>query len=181
MKRFVKSALVLGACGAAFLLGQNASNFDKWWRPENDALTAAPQHHKVLFENDEVRVLEVTVPPGVREPLHAHRYPSVLYYASAAHMKEYSPGMPEVDRGHKNDGDVIFLPVGPPHQMENLENSKPLKAIRVELKKSRRKRRAAPRASASEPDGEPLFTGFAATLSGKARSSYLKTSPYATL
>ena len=77
-----------------------------------------------------------TVPPGVREPLRAHRYPSVLYYISAAHMKEYSPGVPAVDRGHKDDGDVIFLPVGPPYQMENLETNKPLKAIRVELKKT---------------------------------------------
>ena len=137
MKRVVKVALLLGAFGAAFLLGQSTRNFDKWWTPENDALAAAPKNHKLLFENDEVRVLEVTVPPGVREPLHAHRYPSVLYYISAAHMKEYSPGVPAVDRGHKDDGDVIFLPVGPPHQMENLDSSKTLKAIRVELKKAR--------------------------------------------
>ena len=137
MKRLVKAALLPGVLGAAFLLGQSTSNFDKWWTPGNDALAAAPQHHKVLFENDEVRVLEVTVPPGVREPLHAHRYPSVLYYISAAHLKEYLPGVPAVDRGHKDDGEVIFLPVGPPHQMENLENSKPLRAIRVELKKAR--------------------------------------------
>ena len=137
MKRVVKVALLLGALGAAFLLGQSTHNFDKWWTPENDALAAAPQNHKLLFENDDVRVLEVTVPPGVREPLHAHRYPSVLYYISAAHLQEYSPGVPVVDRGHKNDGEVIFLPVGPPHQMENLENSKPLRAIRVELKKAR--------------------------------------------
>jgi len=137
MERFVKAALLLCALGAAFLLGQSTSNFDRWWTPENDALAAAPQNHEVLFENDEVRVLEVTVPPGVREPLHAHRYPSVLYYISAAHLKEYSPGVPAVDRGHKDDGAVIFLPVGPPHQMENLESSKPLRAIRVELKKAR--------------------------------------------
>ena len=137
MNQAVKVALLAGAIGAAFLLGQSTGNFDKWWRPENDALAAAPKNHKLLFENDEVRVLEVTVPPGVREPAHAHRYPSVLYYISAAHMKEYSPGAPVVDRGQKNDGDVIFLPVGPPHQMENLESGKPLKAIRVELKKSR--------------------------------------------
>lgn len=137
MKRIVKLALWLGTLGAAFLLGQNTGNFDKWWTPANDALAAAPRNHRLLFENDEVRVLEVTVPPGVREPLHAHRYPSVLYYLSAAHMEEYSPGVPAVDRGHKNDGDVIFLPIGPPHQMENLESGKPLKAIRVELKRDR--------------------------------------------
>lgn len=135
MKRVVKIAVLLGALDVAFLLGRNSSNLDKWWTPETDALLAAPKNHKLLFENDDVRVLEVDVPPGVREPLHAHRYPSVLYYISAAHMKEYSPGVPAVDRGHKDDGAVIFLPVGPPHQMENLESSKPLKAIRVELKK----------------------------------------------
>jgi quercetin dioxygenase-like cupin family protein len=133
----VNITLVLGAVGAAFILGQSTSNFDKWWTPENDAVVAAPQNHQLLFENDEVRVLEVTVPPGVREPLHAHRYPSVLYYSSAAHMKEYSPDVPAVDRGHRDDGSVIFLPIGPPHQMENLESNKPLKAIRVELKKAR--------------------------------------------
>ena len=135
MKQVVKNAVLLGALGAAFLLGRSASQFDHWWTPENDALSAAPGNHKLLFENDDVRVLEVTVLPGVREPLHAHRYPSVLYYLSAAHMKEYSPDVLPVDRGHKEDGAVIFLPVGPPHQMENLESSKPLKAIRVELKK----------------------------------------------
>jgi hypothetical protein len=52
-------------------------------------------------------------------------------------MKEYSPDVPAVDRGHRDDGSVIFLPIGPPHQMENLESNKPLKAIRVELKKAR--------------------------------------------
>ena len=30
------------------------------WDPELDAVKAAPKHHKVLFENDRVRVLEVT-------------------------------------------------------------------------------------------------------------------------
>jgi quercetin dioxygenase-like cupin family protein len=137
MKRTLQTTILLGALTAAFLLGQGAGNFDKWWTPENDALATAPQHHRLIFENDEVRVYEVTVPPGVREPLHAHRYPSVLYYLSAAHMMEYSPSLPAVDRGRKKDGDVLFLPVGPPHQMENLETGKPLKAVRVELKKAR--------------------------------------------
>jgi len=137
MKQLANVGLVVAALSAGFLLGQTTTNFDKWWTPENDALAAAPQNHKLLFENDEVRVLEVTVQPGVREPLHAHRYPSVLYYVSAAHMKEYSPNIAAVDHPRKQDGAVIFLPVGPPHQMENMETSKRLRAIRVELKKAR--------------------------------------------
>ena len=136
MKRIASIALVIGALCGGFLLGRTTSNFNKWWTPENDALAAA-QNHKLLFENDEVRVLEVTVPPGVREPLHAHRYPSVLYYVSAAHMKEYSPGIAAVDHPRREDGAVVFLPIGPSHQMENVETNKTLKAIRVELKKAR--------------------------------------------
>ena len=62
MKTIVKAALMLGAFSAAFLLGQSTTNFDKWWTPESEALTAAPKNHKLLFENAEVRVLEVTVP-----------------------------------------------------------------------------------------------------------------------
>lgn len=137
MRRIAKVVLAVGALSAAFLLGQATSNFDKWWTPATDALVAAPQNHKLLFENDEVRVLEVTVQPGVREPLHAHRYPSVLYYVSAAHMQEYSPGTVPADHPRKEDGAVVFLPIGPPHQMENMETTKPLRAIRVELKKAR--------------------------------------------
>jgi hypothetical protein len=38
-----------------------------------------------------VKVQEVTVTPGVLEPLHAHRYPNVPHYDSAALMKELSP------------------------------------------------------------------------------------------
>lgn len=51
-----------------------------WPYPDSlDALVAAPKFHRVLFENERVRVLEVTVPPHTREPLHTHRWPSVMY------------------------------------------------------------------------------------------------------
>jgi hypothetical protein len=48
------------------------------WGPELDAVKAAPKHHKVLFENDRVRVLEVTLEPNDEEPVHHHRWPSVF-------------------------------------------------------------------------------------------------------
>ena len=42
-----------------------------------DAVQAAPNSHKVIFENSLVRVLEVTLPsPGTTEPMHHHRWPS---------------------------------------------------------------------------------------------------------
>jgi hypothetical protein len=48
------------------------------WPPELDAVVAAPKHHKVLFENERLRVLEVTLEPQDEEPVHHHRWPSVF-------------------------------------------------------------------------------------------------------
>ena len=52
------------------------------WDPALDAVAAAPANHKVLFENDRLRVLEVVVPPGEGEPVHHHRWPSVFVFDS---------------------------------------------------------------------------------------------------
>ena len=48
------------------------------WDPDLDAVVAAPKHHKVLFENARLRVLEVTLAPQDEEPVHHHRWPSVF-------------------------------------------------------------------------------------------------------
>jgi hypothetical protein len=50
------------------------------WDPALDAVTAAPKHHKVVFENDRLRVLEVTLDPDDEEPVHHHRWPSVFVF-----------------------------------------------------------------------------------------------------
>jgi hypothetical protein len=41
---------------------------------------AAPKHHKVLFESERLRVLEVTLEPNDEEPVHHHRWPSVFVF-----------------------------------------------------------------------------------------------------
>jgi hypothetical protein len=48
------------------------------WDPALDAVIAAPKHHKVLFENERLRVLEVTLEANDEEPVHHHRWPSVF-------------------------------------------------------------------------------------------------------
>jgi hypothetical protein len=50
------------------------------WDPAFDAVIAAPQNHKVVFENDRLRVLEVTLEPDEEEPIHHHRWPSVFIF-----------------------------------------------------------------------------------------------------
>lgn len=48
------------------------------WPAHLDAVTAAPGNHRVLLEDDDLRVLEVTVEPGETEPLHHHCWPSLM-------------------------------------------------------------------------------------------------------
>lgn len=45
-----------------------------------DAVAAAPASHRVLMEDDKIRVLRVEVAPGATEPIHDHRWPSVMYF-----------------------------------------------------------------------------------------------------
>ena len=69
-----------------------------------DAVDAAPEVYKTLFENDRVRVLEVTGVPGVVSPLHSHP-DSVMYAVDAAEILVTDAGgdskrfeIPEVQR-----------------------------------------------------------------------------------
>jgi len=50
------------------------------WDPALDAVAAAPANHRVLFENDRLRVLEVILEPDEEEPTHHHRWPSVFVF-----------------------------------------------------------------------------------------------------
>ena len=68
----IVSSLVLFAWHF-YVYGQDKSGFPDGY----DAVQAAPDSHKVIFENEFVRVLEVTVPPPGRTiPMHHHRWPS---------------------------------------------------------------------------------------------------------
>ncbi|MDB5022592.1 MAG: hypothetical protein JWP78_347 [Mucilaginibacter sp.] len=49
-------------------------NIQQQWPDELDALTVAPQHHKLLLENDFVRVIDATIPPGEMTAVHTHRF-----------------------------------------------------------------------------------------------------------
>lgn len=48
------------------------------WTPELDALIAAPQHHKLVFENEHLRVLDTNIPPGEMTADHTHSMPASL-------------------------------------------------------------------------------------------------------
>ena len=64
------------------------SSSEKW--PEAlDALTASQQHHKLLFENDLVRVIDACIRPGEMTAVHTHQWPACLYIISWSDFIRY--------------------------------------------------------------------------------------------
>jgi hypothetical protein len=61
-------------------MSDQASTDPSTWDPQLDAVIAAPRQHKVLFENDRLRVLEVILEADDEEPVHHHRWPSVFVF-----------------------------------------------------------------------------------------------------
>ena len=59
------------------------------WDPKLDALVAAPGNHRVLYEDDRIRVVSVSIPPGETEPAHHHRWPSVFVIDSFVKLRDF--------------------------------------------------------------------------------------------
>lgn len=67
------------ACALLFPVSLRAAGCGQIKPDATDAVVAAPENHKVILENDAVRVLEATVPLHSREVPHAHFWPSVFF------------------------------------------------------------------------------------------------------
>lgn len=80
LSTFVGFAASLVAAFAAGAWAQNQGRVVWHWPESLEATHAAPKNHKVLFENDHVRLLEVSIQPGETENMHGHVWPSVFAY-----------------------------------------------------------------------------------------------------
>jgi len=108
------------------------------WPKELEAMIAAPGNHKILFENAHVRVLEATVAPHSREPIHTHCWPSTLYIQKTGRIidRDGSGHIVFDSRKLKDPPKVRFvqwMPIQGPHSIENLDDV-PLVLIRIEQK-----------------------------------------------
>jgi mannose-6-phosphate isomerase-like protein (cupin superfamily) len=103
---------------------------------ELDGVIAAPDHHKVIFENDAVRVLETTIRVGDVSPLHTHLRTQVMYVISGSHfIRRDEHGAVMVDtRADPNFTlpRVLYSTSTPRHTIENA-GSDDLVVIGVEL------------------------------------------------
>jgi hypothetical protein len=106
------------------------------WPPELDGVLAAPEHHRVLFDNDEVRVVETIVRAGDSTPVHTHPM-TVMYVLSPAHFVRkddsgnvmYDSRSDSASQSHR----VTWTNGTPPHVIENTDDQD-LIVIGVELK-----------------------------------------------
>ncbi len=103
-----------------------------------DAMTAAPDHHTVLFENDRVRVLDTKLGPGERTPVHAHEWPAALYVLSWSDFIRRAPDDTVLVDSRATgtqppSGTALWLPPLEPHYVTNVGNGD-LRIIAIEMK-----------------------------------------------
>lgn len=96
-----------------------------------DSMVVAPQFHKVLIDNDKVRVLEVTLKPGDKIPMHSHPGGYVSIGVTGSKARFTTPDGKSVDRELKA-GEAVWSEATT-HTSENVGTAE-AKVIVVELK-----------------------------------------------
>jgi quercetin dioxygenase-like cupin family protein len=100
-----------------------------------DVMKAAPEHYRVLVENEYVRVVQNTLAPGEKDALHTH--PTGWYYVT-------QPGrMRVVSRSGRTDlwapaaGEAGWSRAEGPHTSENVGDT-PMSYVLIEVKAAAR-------------------------------------------
>lgn len=100
-----------------------SGNFD-------DIVKISPEIHKVIFENDQIRMLKVAVPPGATVPMHTNPE-NINYILKPGTLRLTNPDGSTLDV-ELTEGQVIPAPVGS-HAVENVGSSE-VQTICIELK-----------------------------------------------
>lgn len=103
---------------------------------DNDGLVKSPHSYTLLYETDDVRVLESTILPQSSQSMHSFTRPAILYVQNSVDSKTISP---DVTNPIEHQEDKKFRPtvirIGAPgmYATENLSNHS-FHGLRVELK-----------------------------------------------
>ena len=95
-----------------------------------DAAEVDPDHYKVEFENDEVRVLRITYGPGEKSVMHSHPEGVAVFLSDGSGIFTYPDG--KTEETNFNSGLVVWTP-GTTHQPENTGDT-PFEVIQIEMK-----------------------------------------------
>jgi quercetin dioxygenase-like cupin family protein len=99
-----------------------------------DVMTVASNHYRVLVDNEQVRVVENTLQPGEKDPLHTH--PAGWYYVTRPGQMRvvFASGKSEI--WEPKAGEAGWSPGEGAHTSENVGNA-PMSYVLVELKARR--------------------------------------------
>lgn len=111
----------------------------EWNYPDSlDATTAAPSSHIVLFENEKVRILNVLIKAGEKEPMHTHSRESVMIVDHPARIRYYDENNEVVFQSEKENysyepREPAWMKIEGLHSVENIDTLD-YSATRIELK-----------------------------------------------
>jgi beta-alanine degradation protein BauB len=131
-----KSENLTGARFAAIQIEPKpAANAKPFPKESMDAITVDPAHYRVVFENEYVRAIALTV--GPHEKLKMHKHPAtgaVVVLLTDQDMRQYHADG-TTRESHFKAGTVRWAPPDVAHQDENLSD-RPFRLIRVEIKQA---------------------------------------------
>jgi hypothetical protein len=108
------------------------------WPDSLDAVIAAPEYHRLVLENERVRVLDTRIPAGDIVPVHTHRWPAIYYtIAPGDFVRRDGEGQVLFDSrtvpGMLSASAANYIECLPPHSVENVGPAE-IHLISVELK-----------------------------------------------
>lgn len=108
------------------------------WDPDLDGVIVAPENHKVIYEDDLIRVVSVSNTPGATEKPHHHRFPSVFVIDRLTKFRDFNGATHEEIPAWRPENPVLpiirRLPPQPLHYVQNMD-TKPFHGTRIEFKK----------------------------------------------
>jgi hypothetical protein len=107
------------------------------WDPALDSVVAAPLNHTVLYEDDVIRVLAVSVAPGETEKAHHHRWPSIMIFDRTAKIRDFDGATGAENPLPPREAMPLPLTIKfPPQALHYVENcdTRPIHATRIEFK-----------------------------------------------
>ena len=108
-----------------------------------DAVAAAPEHHRVIFENENVRVLDTYIGAGETVPIHTHPWPSIVYTLETSDFVRSDAVSGSILDSREVKVEVpletpINFPPLAPHSITNVGKTA-MRAISVEIKDTEEK------------------------------------------
>jgi hypothetical protein len=107
------------------------------WDLALDGVLAAPENHTVLYEDEAIRVISVSIAPGETEKPHHHRWPAVFVVDRLVNVRDFNGETGEeiplpIPKDAPLPITVKFLPQ-PLHYVANFDE-RPFHATRIEFK-----------------------------------------------